>query len=108
MRATIKFRDFGNFQLVRDSTPPSITMSFSDWSDLSRATRITFTVKDNLQMVKNVRAELDGKWLRFTNDKNKAFIYQFDEKCLSGTHVLNVSAEDEAGNKTSVSYNFIR
>ena len=106
--ASAKFRDFGNFQLVRDSTPPSITMSFSDWSDLSRATRITFTVKDNLQMVKNVRAELDGKWLRFTNDKNKAFIYQFDEKCLSGTHVLNVSAEDEAGNKTSVSYNFIR
>ena len=106
--ASAKFRDFGNFQLVRDSTPPSITMSFSDWTDLSRATRITFTVRDNLQMVKNVRAELDGKWLRFTNDKNKAFIYQFDEKCLSGTHVLNVSAEDEAGNKTSVSYNFVR
>jgi hypothetical protein len=106
--ASAKFRDFGNFQLVRDSIPPSITMSFSDWTDLSRATRITFTVRDNLQAVKNVRAELDGKWLRFTNDKYRAFIYQFDEKCLSGTHVLNVSAEDEAGNKTTVSYNFVR
>ena len=106
--AAAKFREFGDFQLIRDTIPPSIAMSFSDWADLSLSTRITFTVRDNLQMVKNIRAELDGKWLRFTNDKYKAFIYQFDEKCLSGTHVLNVSAEDEAGNKTTVSYNFVR
>ena len=83
-------------------------MSFTDWADLSRATRISFNVRDNLQGIKNVRAELDGKWLRFTNDKYKAFIYQFDEKCLSGPHVLKVSGEDEAGNKTIVSYNFVR
>lgn len=106
--AAAKFRDFGNFQIVRDSEPPVIILSFPDGADLSRATRITFTVRDNLQSVTNVRAELDGKWLRFTNDKNRAFIYQFDEKCLSGSHVLRVSAEDEAGNKTSVSYNFAR
>ena len=106
--ASASFRDFGNFQLVRDTIPPVITLSFSDWADLSLSTRITFTVRDNLQLVKNVRAELDGKWLRFTNDKYRAFIYQFDEKCLSGTHVLKVSAEDEAGNKATVSYNFVR
>src|SRR5688572_17814334 len=106
--ASASFRDFGNFQLIRDSIPPVITLSFTDWADLSLSTRITFTVRDNLQLVKNVRAELDGKWLRFTNDKYRAFIYQFDEKCLTGTHVLKVSAEDEAGNKASVSYNFVR
>jgi hypothetical protein len=106
--ASARFRDFGNFQLVRDSIPPVITLSFADWADLSLATRISFTVRDNLQLVKNVRAELDGKWLRFTNDKYRAFIYQFDEKCLSGPHVLQISAEDEAGNKTVVSYNFVR
>jgi murein DD-endopeptidase MepM/ murein hydrolase activator NlpD len=106
--ASARFRDFGNFQLVRDTEPPVITMSFTDWADLSRATRISFNVRDNLQGIKNVRAELDGKWLRFTNDKYKAFIYQFDEKCLSGPHVLKVSGEDEAGNKTIVSYNFVR
>jgi len=106
--ASAKFRDFGNFQLVRDTVTPEITLSFSDWADLSRATRITFNVRDNLQSVKNVRPELDGKWLRFTNDKNRSFIYQFDEKCLTGPHVLKISAEDEAGNKTTVSYNFVR
>jgi murein DD-endopeptidase MepM/ murein hydrolase activator NlpD len=106
--ASAKFRDFGSFRLVRDSEPPMISLSFSDGANLGLATRITFNVRDNLQSVKNVRAELDGKWLRFTNDKNRAFIYQFDEKCLSGRHVLKVSGEDEAGNKTTVSYNFVR
>ena len=106
--ASAKFRDFGNFQLVRDSVPPLITASFGDWADLSKATRMSFTVRDNLGMVKNVRAVVDGKWLRFTNDKYRAFIYQFDEKCLSGPHVLQIFAEDEAGNKTVVSYNFVR
>lgn len=106
--ASARFREFGNFQLVRDSVPPVISPSFSDWSDLSTATRISFSVRDNLGTVKNVRAELDGKWLRFTNDKYRAFIYQFDEKCLTGPHVLAIYAEDEAGNRSTVSYNFVR
>lgn len=106
--ASARFREFGEFQLVRDSVAPVIVPSFSDWADLSKATRIMFSVKDNYGIVKNVRAELDGKWLRFTNDKYRSFIYQFDEKCLSGVHMLTISAEDEAGNKTTVSYNFTR
>lgn len=106
--ASANFREFGDFRLVRDSVPPVIVPSFSDWTDLSKASRITFSVRDNFGIVKNVRAELDGKWLRFTNDKFRSFIYQFDEKCLSGIHVLTISAEDEAGNKSTVSYNFTR
>lgn len=107
--ASAKFRDFGNFQLVRDTTAPVIVPSgFTDGSDLSKATRIIFTVRDNLPGVKNVRAELDGKWLRFTNDKGRNFIYQFDEKCPKGAHTLLISAEDEAGNKTSRSFVFTR
>ncbi|MBO9571439.1 MAG: M23 family metallopeptidase [Chitinophagaceae bacterium] len=107
--ASARFRDFGNFQLVRDTVPPVIVPSgFANGSDLRKATRIVFTVKDNLPGVKNVRAELDGKWLRFTNDKGGSFIYYFDEKCLAGNHVLQISAEDEAGNKVSSRYSFIR
>lgn len=104
-----KFRDFGNFQLVRDTIPPVIVPSgFADGSNLSKATRIIFTVRDNLPGVKNVRAELDGKWLRFTNDKGRNFIYQFDEKCPAGAHTLEIFAEDEAGNKTSRQFTFTR
>jgi murein DD-endopeptidase MepM/ murein hydrolase activator NlpD len=107
--ASAKFRDFGNFQLVRDTTAPVIVPAgFTNGSDLSEASRIVFTVRDNLPGVKNVRAALDGKWLRFTNDKGRNFIYQFDEKCPKGVHTLQISAEDEAGNKTSKSYMFTR
>lgn len=106
--AAARFREFGNFQLIRDVESPIIVPSFKDGANLAKATRITFTVRDNLPVVKNIRAELDGKWLRFTNDKGRIFIYQFDEKCPAGAHLLQIIAEDEAGNKTSNLYNFTR
>lgn len=97
--AGAKFRDFGFYQLLVDPEPPEILpVGFADGADLSKASRIMFTIKDNLDKFKNVRTELDGKWIRFTNDKGRQFIYQFDEKCLSGYHELKITAEDEAGN----------
>lgn len=106
--ATAKFRDLGKFQLLRDTIPPVIVISFADGANLSGAGRIVFSVRDNLRVVKNVRTELDGKWLRFTNDKGRSFIYQFDEKCPAGSHILQIDAEDEAGNRTSEIYSFNR
>ena len=107
--ASAKFRDFGYYQLLVDETPPVIVpIGFADGSDLRRASRIAFTVTDNLSKFKNVRAELDGSWLRFTNDKGRTFIYVFDEKCLSGQHELKITAEDEAGNRTEKVYRFTR
>jgi Peptidase family M23 len=107
--ASAHWRDFGNFQLVVDTEPPVIEpVGFTDGADLGNASHMAFTVKDNLLDFKNVRAELDGKWLRFTNDKEKAFIYYFDEKCPSGSHQLKISAEDEPRNVTVKTYNFTR
>ena len=107
--AAARFRDFGFYQLVVDNTPPVIVpIGFADGSNLSKATRIAFTVTDNLGKFKNVRAELDGNWLRFTNDKGRTFIYKFDEKCLKGEHELKITAEDEAGNSVEKVYRFTR
>jgi hypothetical protein len=107
--AAAKFRDFGYYQLLVDDVPPVIVpIGFVDGSNLSKATRIAFTVTDNLSKFKNVRAELNGQWLRFTNDKGRTFIYRFDEKCLSGSHELKIKAEDEAGNITENVYRFTR
>ena len=107
--ASSRFRDLGSFQLVLDIEPPVITPTgFENGADLSKATHLVFTVKDNLEEIKNVRVELDGKWLRFSNDKGVTFIYQFDEKCMAGQHELKIHAEDEAGNVTEKTYNFTR
>ena len=107
--ASAKFRDFGSFQLLLDEQPPVIVpIGISNGANLSRASRIAFTVHDNLEAFNNFRAELDGKWLRFTNDKGRTFMYNFDEMCLPGQHTLTVSVEDEAGNSTTQTYNFRR
>ncbi|GAC1424523.1 MAG: M23 family metallopeptidase [Chitinophagaceae bacterium] len=104
-----KFRDMGNFQLLLDETPPVIVpVGFKDGANMSRASRIIFIIKDNLGVFKNFRAELDGKWLRFTNDKGKSFVYIFDEKCGPGKHSLRVSVEDEAGNLAVKMFTFTR
>lgn len=92
-----KFRQFGTYQAFIDNVPPSLN---SVPADLSRAVRIAFTPKDNFESIRSFRAELDGQWLRFTNDKGRTWIYAFDEHFPKGEHQLKVRVEDEAGNVT--------
>ena len=107
--ASAQFRDLGSFQLVMDREAPVIRpVGFSDSADLSHASHIAFTVKDNLGSLKTVRATLDGQWLRFSNDKNGPFIYVFDEKWPPGIHELVIRAEDQAGNITTHSFRLNR
>ena len=104
-----KFSSFGSFQLVLDETPPEIIpIGFKSGQDMSKASRLMFAVKDNLGGIKNFRAELDGKWLRFTNDKGRNFIYVFDEHCTPGAHSLKISVTDEAGNTAAQIFTFTR
>jgi len=103
-----KFNSFGNFQLIADDDPPVINADFQDNANISHYRTIVITPKDNNHEIKNFLAELDGKWLRFSNDKGRSFIYIFDEKCGPGKHELKVSVEDEAGNKTERILHFTR
>ncbi len=103
-----KFNVFGNFELIADDEPPVIGINFHENSNLSHARNIIVTPKDNNDQIKNFRAELDGKWLRFSNDKGRNFMYDFDEKCSSGNHELKISIEDEAGNQTVKTFHFTR
>jgi hypothetical protein len=81
-----KFRTFGNFELISDDQPPVINADFQDNANISKYRTIVITPKDNNDEIRNFRAELDGKWLRFSNDKGRSFIYIFDEKCGPGKH----------------------
>lgn len=104
-----KFREFGNFQLLQDNTPPSITpIGFYDRMNAAKLTRIVFAVKDNTEEIDKFTATLNGKWLRFTNDKGRNFVYKFDELCGPGQHELVVTAVDQVGNTTTKTYTFTR
>ena len=103
------FREFGNFQLLIDSIPPTIMpIGFKDGMNASRIGSIKFAVVDNTEEIKKFTALLDGNWIRFSNDKGRNFIYEFDEHCSKGQHELIVIAEDQAGNKTEKKYHFTR
>ncbi len=103
-----KFRAFGNFELIADYEPPVINANFHDNAKISNYKAIIIIPKDQNDEINNFRAELDGKWLRFSNDKGRSFIYIFDEKCSIGKHELKVSVMDESGNKTEKTLHFTR
>lgn len=92
-----KFRQFGTYQAFIDNVPPTIN---AVPADLTRSSRIVFTPTDNFNSIKSFRAEVNGQWLRFTNDKGKTWIYTFDNKFPRGESELKVRVEDEAGNVT--------
>ena len=103
------FREFGNFQLMIDSIPPVIIpVGFVNGMNTARLHNIKFTVRDETEDLKKFTGLLDGKWIRFSNDKGRTFIYDFDENCSIGPHELLIIAEDMAGNKTEKKYQFIR
>ena len=98
---TASFGDFGYFQLMVDTVAPVVLApAKGDTLDLSPLSRIVFTPQDNLGVIKSFRAELNGQWICFTNDKSRSWIYTFDERCPYGTHELNVQVEDLVGNIT--------
>jgi hypothetical protein len=102
------FREFGNFQLMEDTLPPTIRpIGFRDGMQAGKLNRIVFVILDNTEEV-NFNATLDGQWLMFSNDKGKTFIYNFDEHCPPGAHELKISAADCVGNVTERVYHFTR
>jgi hypothetical protein len=104
------FDNLGIFQAFVDTISPTINapaklVKGKDTLDLSPLTRIVFTPTDNYA-VRSFRAELDGKWLMFSNDKGRSHIYTFDEQCPYGVHELKVKVEDIVGNVTEKTWWF--
>jgi hypothetical protein len=103
------FREFGNFQLLEDITPPTITpIGIREGMNIGKLNRLAFVIKDNTKVLEKFSAYLDGKWIRFSNDKGSVFIYRMDEHCPPGAHELKISIEDCVGNKSERTYHFTK
>ncbi|NDE10069.1 MAG: M23 family metallopeptidase [Chitinophagia bacterium] len=103
------FREFGNFQLIEDTIPPNITaVGFKEGMNISKQNRLAFVIKDDTEELENFTALLDGKWIRFSNDKGAVFIYRLDEHCPPGEHELKITVADCVGNKSERTYHFTR
>ncbi|RYY54801.1 MAG: M23 family peptidase [Chitinophagaceae bacterium] len=107
-RVTAEFSDFGTFSAYTDLIPPVINApGKGDTINLSSNTRLMFTPSD-ASGIKSFRAEINGRWIRFTNDKSRNWIYRFDERVPYGVHELMVRVEDVAGNITEKKWWFRR
>ena len=103
--AVAAFDDFGYFQAYIDTLAPEVRLPGNrDTIDLSASRAIVFTPTDNFGVIRSFRAELNGQWLRFTNDKSRSWVYRFDERCPYGTHQLTVKVQDGVGNETTRSW----
>lgn len=106
--AKASFRDFGNFSLQVDDTPPVITpLNIQDGADLSKATTISFRIADAKSGIRSYRGELDGKWLLFAR-KGNTISYTFDAHCSPGAHTLKLTVTDESNNQSVRIYHFKR
>jgi hypothetical protein len=101
-----KFRDFGICYLMVDNTPPVIT-GLKNNANLPKAAQINLFVTDNFKKIKQFRAELDGRFLMFSQRGNR-FTYNFDEYCGSGEHNIKITVSDIAGNQTVQTFHFTR
>lgn len=102
------FGEFGNFQAFLDLESPKIGgLGSADTLNLSGASSIVLQPTDNFG-IRSFRAELNGEWLRFTNDKGRSYVYKFDERCPYGVHELKVTVEDIVGNTTTRTWWFKR
>ncbi len=104
------WRDFGKYQLIIDTIPPSLYSigSFKEGSKISGAGSIIFSASDNGKNVAEFTGLLDGQWLLFSNDKKGAFIYKTDKYCPVGEHNLKIIVKDLVGNTTIKNFHFTR
>jgi len=103
---TSKFRDFGTCYLMVDKIPPVVS-GLKNNANLSRASQINLFVTDNYKKIKYFRAELDGKFLMFSQRGNR-FTYNFDENCGIGEHILTITVKDIVGNISEEKIQFKR
>lgn len=99
-------RSFGDYTIMRDTTPPVITpVEPATWTSKQR---ITFRVSDNLSGVQTFRGEIDGQFVLFEFDGKKNLIaYRFDPSRLArGSHRLTFSLTDACGNRATCNHSF--
>lgn len=104
---TASVRNFGAYSLVADTIAPVISPAVKSGSNLSKANRVSFTIKDAITSVKKYRAELNGKWILLEQHANN-FFYEFDSRCPKGKNNLVITASDENNNTRKLVYTFTR
>lgn len=99
----VSMKEFGDYEIVLDETPPQISSRIKNLDSLPPGGRLTFDIWDEATSVAKVRAEANGQWLRLVQ-KGKQYTYEADEFFPKGLSTLILSAEDENGNMNTQTF----
>jgi hypothetical protein len=93
-------RELGNYTVMQDVTPPTITPVNPQQWESSR--RIALRLSDNLSGVDTFRGEIDGQYALFEYDGKKSLAtYTYDPARVDkGRHRVTFTLTDAAGNST--------
>jgi hypothetical protein len=100
----------GSFYIGVDSIPPSIKpVNISNGRNLSKSSRISVKIGDNLSGIKSYNAYIDDQWVLMNYDQKYALLYYvFDENCTEGKHVFRLVVTDMKDNKSQYLASFTR
>lgn len=99
------FKDFGEFQVETDTTPPRIVYkNFNDDSNV-RGSKLIWRFQDDLSGIKNYRLFIDEKYFVLKYEYKKGGDYYFEiPNNLKGKKNLLIELEDQCGNKFQEKY----
>ncbi|MFN8237815.1 MAG: M23 family metallopeptidase [Chitinophagales bacterium] len=96
----------GTFFLAYDTTKPEVNI-LNLASGVLNNNSIQIKITDNLSGIDTYNGYIDDHWVNFYYDsKNDILLYQPDEYCLKGEHLLKIIVTDKVGNKTMVRQKF--
>jgi hypothetical protein len=100
-------RSFGSYAVMADTLPPALRpLNFADGSSVAALDTLRLRLDDDLAGIAGYRATLDGKWLLMEHDpKNRVIYHVMDGRLGNGPHVLEVTATDKVGNRSTVRLN---
>lgn len=93
-----KIRELGNYSILADTVPPSITsIQPTKWTSLRK---ISFKVTDDLSGISEWKGTIDGQFVLFEYDaKTNLLFYEYDPKRMKpGKKRLHLTVRDSAGN----------
>jgi hypothetical protein len=106
-----KTKYLGNFKLVKDTTPPRVSISKSvEGKWISNQKTLNFTIADELSGINTYNGYLNGKWILFEYEsKLNRLTHNFDDAIVAeGKNDLKLIVTDNAGNSTTFETQFFR
>jgi murein DD-endopeptidase MepM/ murein hydrolase activator NlpD len=99
---TSEVREFGNYTLAIDTTPPVIRpVNVAQNKNVSKQETLSFKISDNLSGIRSYRGTLNGKWILMDFDaKSNLLVYAFDDRIKPGKNNLRLVVRDAVGNET--------